>query len=74
MDLNLQYFEHQKSLIRAGAASTRLERIRHLASAGVTANRIMNYQMVVGANAASDWARATEASDRRNAIRSGAAT
>jgi len=55
MDLNLQYFEHQVSLIRANSASTRLGRTRHLAAAGVTANRIGNHQLRIGAGAAQGW-------------------
>ncbi|MFK4874051.1 hypothetical protein [Novosphingobium sp. ZW T3_23] len=57
MDLNHQYFEHQLSLMRAGAARTRLAKTRHIAAAGVTANRISNHQSDIGADAAVGWSR-----------------
>lgn len=59
MDLNHQYFEHQLSLMRAGTARTRLAKTRHLAAAGVTANRISNHQSGIGADAADGWSRSS---------------
>lgn len=55
MDLNRQYFEHQLSLMRANGSATRLARTRHLAAAGVTANKISEHQLGIGAAAANGW-------------------
>ncbi|MDE2403088.1 MAG: hypothetical protein KGM17_00040 [Sphingomonadales bacterium] len=55
MDLNFQYSEHQRSLMRASRSDSRLTRARHLAAAGVIANRIRDYQLRQGAAASSGW-------------------
>lgn len=55
MDLNLLYSQHQGSLMSASAATSRLARTRHLAAAGLLANRIRNYQLAKGAAAAASW-------------------
>jgi hypothetical protein len=49
--------------MRAGAATCRTARTRHLAAAGLTANRIRNLQMSSGAAAAPGWLRTMEFSD-----------
>jgi hypothetical protein len=60
MDLNLLYTQHQLSLMQAASASSCRLRARHLAAAGMVANRIGNYQRAKGATAASDWLRGIE--------------
>lgn len=67
MDLNLQYFNHQVSLLRASAAPSRLVRTRHLAAAGSTANRIRDFQLAAGASAAAGWLASMENHDRHAA-------
>lgn len=64
MDLNLLYQQHQRSLMRAGATPSRLAQTRHLAMAGALANRIRNYQLGLGANAAQDWQHALDRLER----------
>lgn len=55
MDLNHQYAQHQLSIMRAGVATSRVSRTRHLAAAGLCAFRISNYQLDKGAVAAGGW-------------------
>jgi hypothetical protein len=55
MDLNLHYFNHQLSLLRAAETPSRLRRTLHLAAAGSAANRIRNFQLAAGAPAAASW-------------------
>jgi hypothetical protein len=55
MDLNLLYSQHQGSLMSAAATTSRLARTKHLAAAGMFANRIRNYQLAKGAAAAAGW-------------------
>lgn len=64
MDLNRLYFEHQLSLMRANDAATRLARTQHFAAAGVTANRIGNYQLGIGAEAAGSWIKSSQNADQ----------
>jgi len=52
MDLNLQYFKHQLSLMQAAETPSRLRRTLHLAAAGAAANPIRNFQLAAGARAA----------------------
>jgi hypothetical protein len=74
MDLNHLYSQHQLSLIRAKATTSRLLRTRHLAAAGVAANRIRNYQLAKGAAAAAGWFRSSENLDRQADAAWGAST
>lgn len=60
MDLNHLYSQHQLSLMRAGASTSRLTRTKHFAAAGLVANRIRNYQLVKGAGAAAGWLRSMD--------------
>jgi hypothetical protein len=64
MDLNHLYSEHQLSLMRAATTNSCLARTKHLAAAGLFANRIHNYQLSSGATAAPGWLRNTDALDR----------
>jgi hypothetical protein len=64
MDLNHLYSEHQLSLMRAAISNSGVARTRHLAAAGLFANRIHIYQLSSGATAASGWLRNTDALDR----------
>ena len=64
MDLNLQYFKHQLSLMQAAETPSRLRRTLHLAAAGAAANRIRNFQLAAGARAAGGWAASTDDCDR----------
>lgn len=74
MDLNHLYSQHQLSLMRANATTSRLLRTRHLAAAGVAANRIRNYQLAQGAAAAAGWFRKMENLDRPAEAAQGAST
>jgi hypothetical protein len=64
MDLNLLYAQHQGSLMSAAATTSRLARTKHLAAAGVFANRIRNHQLTTGAAAAAGWLRAVRKGER----------
>lgn len=64
MDLNLLYQQHQYSLMSAMATTGRPAQTRHLATAGVLANRIRNYQLALGAGAAQDWQRVLDRLER----------
>ena len=64
MDLNRLYSQHQGSLMSAAATPSSVARTRHLAAAGVAANRIRNYQLVKGAAAASGWLSALPKGER----------
>ena len=55
MDLNHLYSQHQLSLMRADATTSRLARTKYLAAAGLFASRIRNYQLAKGADAAAGW-------------------
>lgn len=57
MDLNYLYSQHQLSLMRAACTTSRLARTKHLAAAGLFANRISNYQTAQGAAASASWRR-----------------
>jgi hypothetical protein len=63
MDLNLQYFKHQLSLLQAAETPSRLRRTLHLAAAGSAANRIRNFQLAAGAPAATGWMASMENCD-----------
>jgi hypothetical protein len=63
MDLNLLYAQQQISLLRAGSATSRLQRTRYLASAGAAANRIRDFQLAQGAPAAAGWLACMENQD-----------
>lgn len=63
MDLNLLYSRHQGALMSAAATTSRLARTRHLAAAGMFANRIGNYQLSKGAAAATRWLSAEQKSE-----------
>lgn len=64
MDINLLYSQHQGSLMSAAATTSRLARTKHLAAAGVFANRIRNYQLAKGAAAAGGWLSAVQTAER----------
>lgn len=64
MDLNLLYAQHQGSLMSAAETTSRLARTKHIAAAGVFANRIRNYQLTKGAVAAAGWLRAVQKGER----------
>jgi hypothetical protein len=64
MDLNLLYSQHQGSLMSAAETTSRLARTKHLAAAGMVANRIRNYQLAKGAAAAAGWLRAVQKGER----------
>lgn len=64
MDLNLLYSQHQGSLMSAAATTSRLARTKHLAAAGLFANRIRNYQLAKGAAAAEGWLNAVKKTER----------
>ncbi len=64
MDLNHLYSQHQVSLMSAAATTSRLARTRHMAAAGVFGDRIRNYQLSIGAPAASGWLHRMETSER----------
>lgn len=55
MDLNRKYSDHQKEVIRAAGASTRIVRRRHLQEAELIAGQIAEYQGKLGAAAACAW-------------------
>lgn len=57
MDLNQAYFDHQLSLIRAGAADTPCLEHGHRREAALIAERIGERQDALGAPAAGDWMR-----------------
>lgn len=59
MDLNLLYSQHQREIIRARTAISRLARTKHLAAAGLYAHRIHVYQVTLGAAAAFAWSPTT---------------
>ena len=63
MDINLQYFKHQVSVLQAAETSSRLRRMLHLAAAGSVANRIRNFQLAAGAPAAAGWVASMESCD-----------
>ena len=63
MDLNHLYSQHQLSVMRAAATPSRLARTKHFAAAGAFANRIMAYQLTVGAAASGGWLRSRENPD-----------
>jgi len=63
MDLNLQYFKHQVSLLQAAETPSRLRRTLHLAAAGSAANRIHNFQLAAGAPAAAGWVASMKSCD-----------
>lgn len=52
MDLNLQYFKHQLSMVQASETLSRLRPTLHLAAAGAAANWIRNFQLAAGERAA----------------------
>ena len=64
MDLNLQYFKHQVSLLQAAETPSRLRRTLHLAAASSAANRIRNFQVAAGAPAAAGWVARMENCDQ----------
>lgn len=55
MDLNRKYSDHQKEVIRAAAASTKIVRQQHLHEAESIAGQIAEYQGKLGAAAACAW-------------------
>lgn len=55
MDLNHFYSQHQIALIKAGAAASGPERVRHLDHASRLACRISAYQYIQGAAAGASW-------------------
>jgi hypothetical protein len=55
VDLNLQYSEHQKAVLRASAAPDRVMRDLHLDRASVIAEEIALFQFGLGAAAACAW-------------------
>ena len=59
MDLNLFYSQHQRSIMNAGAATSRIDRTRHLAAAGLYAHRIADFQLKSGAAASRGWIHAS---------------
>lgn len=64
MDLNLLYSQHQAALMSASVTISRLARTRHIAAAGMFANRIRNYQLAKGAAAAAGWLGAVQNGER----------
>jgi len=55
LDLNLFYSRHQIALIRAGTATSAIEREHHLGDASDIAQRIGTYQHAQGAAACAAW-------------------
>jgi hypothetical protein len=55
MDLNHLYSQHQLSVMRAKASTSRVDRAEHLAKAEQFACRIGSYQFARGAAAAAGW-------------------
>ena len=55
MDLNLEYSDHQRSLISARQSLSPAERQVHLDNASRIANRISSFQLQLGAAAACAW-------------------
>jgi hypothetical protein len=55
MDLNHLYSQHQLSVMRADASTSRVDRAEHLANAALFASRIGGYQFAKGAGAATEW-------------------
>ncbi|HKX80291.1 MAG TPA: hypothetical protein VJM34_17400 [Novosphingobium sp.] len=57
MDLNRLYSQHQISTMRADAATSYRTRSRNLMDVQRFSDRLRNYQITLGASAASGWSR-----------------
>ena len=55
MDLNSQYFRHQRTLMRAAATSCAGQRRNLLGEAAVIAGTIAGHQRGLGASASTGW-------------------
>lgn len=65
MDLNRQYAQHQRALMKADCAASDDDRIAKLATASCIAGRISDFQHGLGAAAACAWSKAQVAIPRK---------